>query len=204
MHALLTTPQATSDLNWYPDSDATHHLTYDFANLNVKAEEYHGPNQIRIGNGIGLNVKHIGSTKLSTPSSSFILQDVLHVPHITKKLIYVHKFTSDTNTFIEFHPFYFFVKDRTTGRVLLRGLSRNGLYLFPSAFNKLPSSSSVFVGERTSPQQWHSRLGHPAFRIVNHVLSKFSLPVISSNVVHPCPACLSSKSKQLSFSLSCT
>ena len=83
----------------------------DFANLNVKAEEYHGSDQIRIGNGIGLNVKHIGSKKLSTPSSSFILQDVLHVPHITKNLISVHKFTSDTNTFIEFHPSYFFVKD---------------------------------------------------------------------------------------------
>ena len=50
----------------------------------MKAEEYHGPDQFRIGNGIRLNVEHIGSTKLSTPSSSFLLHDVLHVPHITK------------------------------------------------------------------------------------------------------------------------
>ena len=106
----------------------------DFANLNVKAEEYHGSNQIRFGNGIGLNVKHIGSTKLSTPFSSFILHDVLHVPHITKNLIYAHKFTFDTNTFIEFQPSYFFIKDWTTGRILLRGLSRNGLYLFSFCF----------------------------------------------------------------------
>ena len=42
MHALLAVPQASPDLNWYLDSGATHHLTYDFANLNVKAEEYHG------------------------------------------------------------------------------------------------------------------------------------------------------------------
>ena len=83
----------------------------DFANLNVKAEEYHRSNQIRFGKGIGLNVKHIGSTKLSTPFSSFILHDVLHVPHITKNLIYAHKFTFDTNTFIEFQPSYFFIKD---------------------------------------------------------------------------------------------
>ena len=41
MHALLAAPQAPPDLNWYPDSGATHHLTSDFANLNVKAEEYH-------------------------------------------------------------------------------------------------------------------------------------------------------------------
>ena len=79
-----------------------------------------------------------------------------------------------------------------------------GCTFFPFAFNKLPSSSSVSVGEHTSSQQWHSHLGHRTFHTVNHVLSKFSLPVISSNVVHPCSACLSSKSKQLSFSLSCT
>ena len=140
----------------------------------------------------------------STPSSSFLLHDVLHVPHITKNLISVHKFTIDTNTSIELHSSYFFVKDRTTGRVPLRGPSRDGLYLFPSTSNKLPLSWSVFVGECASPAQWHSQLGHLAFCIVNHVFSKFSLPVISVKIVHPCTTCFGSKSKQLSFSLSCT
>ena len=46
MHALLTTPQTAPDLNWYSDSGATHHLTADLANLNVKGDEYHGPDQI--------------------------------------------------------------------------------------------------------------------------------------------------------------
>ena len=111
MHALFTTPQFASNLNRYPDSGATHHLTVDLANLNVRANEYQGSNQIRIGNGLGLSVKHISSTKLSTPTSSFILHDVLHVSHITKNLISVHKFTTDSNTSIEFHPTYFIVKD---------------------------------------------------------------------------------------------
>ena len=75
------------------------------------------------------------------------------------------------------------------GGVLLRRLSRDGLYLFTSASDKLPSSSSVFVGERASPGQWHSHLGHHAFHIANHVLSKFSLLVISRKIVHPCFAC---------------
>ena len=139
MHALLTTPQASSNFNWYLDSSATYHPTSNFANLNVKAKKYHGSDQIRIGNGIGLNVEHIGSTKLSTPTFSFLLHDVLQVPHITKNLIYVHKFTTNTNTSIEFHPSYFFMKDRTTRGVILRGLSRDGLYPFPSTSNKLPS-----------------------------------------------------------------
>ena len=107
----FTTPQVAPNLNWYLDSGATCHLTYDFANLNVKAKEYHGPDQIRIGNGIGLNVEHIDSTELSTPTSSFLIHDVLHVPHIAKNLIFVHEFIIDTNTSIEFHPSYFFVKD---------------------------------------------------------------------------------------------
>ena len=68
---MLPTPQASPDLNWYSNFGATHHLISDFANLNVKVEEYHGPYQIRIGNSIGLNVKHIGFTKLSIPFSSF-------------------------------------------------------------------------------------------------------------------------------------
>ena len=94
MHALLTTPQMAPDLNWYSDSRATHHLTVDLANLNVKADEYHGLDQIRIGNGLGLTVKHIGSTHLSTPTSPFLLNDVLHVAHITKNLIFVHKYNN--------------------------------------------------------------------------------------------------------------
>ena len=149
-------------------------------------------------------VKHIGSTQLSTPTSSFILLDVLHVPHITKNLISIHKFTNDTNTFIEFHPTHFIVKDCTTKKVLLCGLSKDGLYLFPSTFNKIPLSLSAFVGERTSLDQWHSRLGHPAFCVVRHVLSRFSLPFSSNKIVHPCSACFSSKSKQLPFALSYT
>ena len=83
------------------------HLTANLANLNVRANEYQDSDQIRIGNVLGLSVKHIGSTKLSTPTSSFIL----HVPYITKNLIPVHKFTTNINTSIEFHPTYFIVKD---------------------------------------------------------------------------------------------
>ena len=96
------------------------------------------------------------------------------------------------------------MKDRITGKVLLRGLSKDGLYLFPSTFNKIPSSSSAFAGERTSPNQYHSCLGHLAFRVVCHVLSRFILPFSSNKTVHSCSACFNFKSKQLPFALSST
>ena len=104
----------------------------------MQAEDYPSFDQIRVRNGIGLSVKHIGSTKLSTPSS-FILNDVLHVLEITKNLISIQKFTNDTNTSIEFHPSYFLVKAQVSGRIL----SRHGLYLFPSlSYNRSPSSTT--------------------------------------------------------------
>uniref|UniRef100_A0A2N9J5B9 Integrase catalytic domain-containing protein n=1 Tax=Fagus sylvatica TaxID=28930 RepID=A0A2N9J5B9_FAGSY len=197
MQAYYSNTQPASDPNWYTDTGATHHLTSDLANLNVHAEEYTGTDQIRVGNGKGLPVAHIGTTSLSTPHSSLLLKDVLHVPQITKNLVSVQKFTSDTNTFFEFHPDYFLVKDRPTRKLLLHGLSSNGLYSFSSA--KPHSPPSAFLGERTSIDGWHSRLGHPAFPVVSRIVSRFGLP--ASNKGHSsCSACLSSKSKQLPFS----
>ena len=80
MHALYARPHVAFDLNWYFDSGATHHLTNDLANLNVRAKEYTGLETIRVGNGKSLPVTHIGTTQFSTPNSTFLLNDVLHVP----------------------------------------------------------------------------------------------------------------------------
>ena len=159
MQALLATPQSQCDPNWYPDISATHHLTNDLANLNVRADDYNGNDQIRVGNGTALPIHHIGTTQLTAPSTSFILQNVLHVPTITNNLLSVQKFTSDTNTFIEFHPKLFNVKDQVTRRTLLQGPSRNGLYPFPpsvhrlikrNGFNKRVASPHAFIGTRVS------------------------------------------------------
>jgi hypothetical protein len=97
-----------------------------------------GSDQIRIGNGKGLSIKHIGTTRLSTPISHFDLLDILHVPHITKNFTSVQKFTKDTNTFFEFHPSHFFLKDRRTGKLLLHGPNKHGLYQFFPSTNKHP------------------------------------------------------------------
>jgi hypothetical protein len=163
MQALLATPNYAPDPNWYSDSGATHHITSDLANLNVRADEYHGPDQIRVGNGTSLPIKHIGSTQFSTPTTSFLLNNVLHVPQISKNLISVHKFTKDTNTSMAFRPSCFRVQALDSGKTLLCGPSKDGLYPFPLLPSKASSSPTALFGERTSIHQWHSRLGHPAF-----------------------------------------
>jgi hypothetical protein len=200
LHTYYTTPSGGMDLAWYPDSGATYHLTSNIDNLNLTADEYKGSDQIRVGNGNGLSIKNIGNTRLFTSSQNFDLFNVLHVPTISKNLISVHKFTKDTNTFFEFHPYYFLLKDRKSGKILLHDPNKHGLYQFPNSTNKLPAF--VHVGGRVSTSQWHSRLGHPALRVVRRVLSNFRLPIASKKEMSPCPACLSSKSKQLIFQAS--
>jgi hypothetical protein len=49
-------------------------------NLNLTAEEYAGSNQVRVGNGTGLSISHIGSTSLFASRHSFILNQLLLVP----------------------------------------------------------------------------------------------------------------------------
>jgi hypothetical protein len=150
MQALFATPQQTTDPNWYPDSGATHHVTSDLANLNVHADEYQGSEQIRVGNGTSLPIHHIGTTQFSTPTTTFRLNNVLHVPDISNNLLSVHKFTNDTNTFMEFHPFLFRVKDLASRRLLLQGPSKHGLYPFPLHKHQNFSSPRALFGERTS------------------------------------------------------
>jgi transposase InsO family protein len=204
MQALLATLTHAPDPNWYSDSGATHHLTSDLANLNVCADEYHGPNQIRVGNGTSLPMKHIGSTQFSTPTASFLLNNVLHVPQISKNLISVRKFTKDINTSMDFRPSCFRVQALDSGKTLLCGPSKGGLYPFPLLPSKDSFTPTALFGERTSIHQWLSRLGHPAFRVVAQIISKSGLPVTSNKSNFSCFACLSSKSKQLPFSLSST
>ena len=131
-------------------------------------------------NGKILPIKHIGITQLSTPTATFHLNNVLHVPDISNNLVLVHKFTNDTNTLMEFHPSLFCVKHLALRRLLLHGLSKHGLYPFPSLSNKSSFSPCAFIGERTSFTNWHSRLGHPAFRIISSIISRFGLPPVAN------------------------
>ena len=90
------------------------------ANLSIHSE-YEGQAEVVLGDGTSLKIAHIGSTILSSLSHSLMLKETLHVPLIHKNLIFVHKFTHDNNVTIEFHHFFYLVKDRMTGAVLMRG-----------------------------------------------------------------------------------
>ncbi|KAF5451549.1 hypothetical protein F2P56_026649 [Juglans regia] len=67
--AHYTTSQSPSDQTWYPDSAATNHLTSDLNNLNINADHYPGPEQIRVGDGSSLPITHIGQTNGESSTS---------------------------------------------------------------------------------------------------------------------------------------
>jgi len=95
---------------------------------------YLGNDHFHVGDDKGLSISHIGHTMLRSSKHTFILSNVLHVPHITKPLLSIQKFYRDNNVYFEFHASVFYVKDLTTKPVLLFGHSNDGLYvLFESS-----------------------------------------------------------------------
>ena len=76
----------------YPDSDATHHITYGSNNLTTKTI-YNGNEFVKLGNGTSINISHIGSDvyKYSYKNAKMVLNNLLDVASILKNLISVYK-----------------------------------------------------------------------------------------------------------------
>ncbi|XP_016195998.1 uncharacterized protein LOC107637061 [Arachis ipaensis] len=129
--AYIALPSAVPDAGWYPDSGASHHITFDQSNLNT-GSEYDGSQQVYGGNGQGMKITHVGNSILHASLSNrpFRMQNLLHVPNISKNLISVAKFALDNYVFFEFWPYLCNVKCQITRQVLLQGLLKDGLYKF--------------------------------------------------------------------------
>lgn len=127
-----------TDVEWFPNSGATNHLTSDSTNLMTKAK-FFGSDHVHIGNGKGLSIKHIGHSEFTTPflsSKTLSLKQLLRVPEIRKNLLSVSKFAQDKLVYFEFHPTTCFVKDLKTKVVLLEGHLKDGLYVFNNSQNQ--------------------------------------------------------------------
>jgi len=67
--SILGTPSTLRDLLWYPDSGTSRYLTHDSNNLTAKTS-YSGPDVVKIGNNIGLSIKHVGSAIYTSPCTA--------------------------------------------------------------------------------------------------------------------------------------
>ncbi|KAM2334148.1 hypothetical protein ACFXTH_011733 [Malus domestica] len=75
----LCATTSPSQHTWFLDSRASSHMTNSYAKLQ-NPESYSGPEQVYIGDGKGLAILHLGSSRVSTNTHCFDLKNVLHVP----------------------------------------------------------------------------------------------------------------------------
>ena len=147
--AMLAQANASSSpRTWYTDSGATNHIIANLGNLSLQSE-YHGHDNVAVGNGTSLQLANTGSSTLITLFSNFKVSDILHCP--TANLLSVHRFATDNNCHFIFTSNCFIVKDNITGRTLLQGPSENGLY--PILLQHSISESrhlTTFLGVRAS------------------------------------------------------
>jgi len=187
------------DTNWYMDSGASDHVTSELEKMTIR-EKYGGHDQVHTASGSGMKISGIGHSTLHTPSHNFLLKNILHVPSAHKSLASVHHFTSDNNVFLEFHPNFFLIKDKATKKTLHRGKCEGGLYPLVPGATKEKKSRVVFGVNKPSMYRWHSRLGHPSFPIVRHVLKNNELSFLDdASEKSICDPCQRAKSHQLPY-----
>lgn len=76
---------------WYVDSGANQHVTAEIANLHV-AEPYKGDDKVAVGNGNGLQIKHIGKATFHASKFPLHMKLVLHCPQAAVSLLSINFF----------------------------------------------------------------------------------------------------------------
>ncbi|KAL9451703.1 hypothetical protein AB3S75_013304 [Citrus x aurantiifolia] len=127
--AYVASTDSQSNGAWYLDSGATNHVTNALGNISMNSE-YQGNDQLAVGNGKKLFISHIGCSVLPTydPHKHIALNSILYVPDITKNLISISKLLHDNEINVEFYKSVCFVKDKKQGKILMKGVARDGLY----------------------------------------------------------------------------
>ncbi|XP_019244363.1 PREDICTED: uncharacterized protein LOC109224230 [Nicotiana attenuata] len=150
-----STPNAPSQ-QWFPDTGATHHITPDLT-LFYQIEDYKGPDQVHVGNGNGIPIHHTGNAILPSPFRLIRLNNILHVPAITKRLLSVQRFARDNNVFFAFHPYHFVMKDRASKTSLLSSKSDWGLYTLRSSSTSKSTSPSALYSIKPANKKQEQR-----------------------------------------------
>jgi len=66
-------------------------------------QEYQVSANVKLSNGVGMTISHIGSASCVSPVSVLSLQNTLHVPTLNKNLLSVSKFVNDNIVLFEFY-----------------------------------------------------------------------------------------------------
>ena len=207
LQAMCARYNAKSSPTWLIDSGATSHITNDISNINSPTP-YTGEDKVYIGDGKGLSISHVGSSTFRTPTTAFKLNNVLHVPHMKHNLLSAFQFLRDNYCSLTLDSDGSVVKDRSTGKMLLRGSVKDGFYPLQSTTTThsisgiVPPSLTVsaLVSVKAPVKIWHSRLGHHSSPIFRKVISGNKLVVQgASSVEFFCSDCAIAKNHKLHF-----
>lgn len=164
--AYFTAPETVTDPSWYLDNGASHHVTHN-PNMMQQVDNTNGNTYLVVGNGHSLPVSCTGTTKIELPSKPLVLKNILHTPQIKKNLISVSQLTLQNNVIVEFDSDCFFVKDKSSRKILLQGKIKEGLYQFsPLNSNSAPQ---VLITEKQQNDvlNLHRSLGHPSSQVLS-------------------------------------
>ena len=205
MHAAFPPPSPPEQF-WVADTGATTHMTSDLAQLNLAAP-FSGADTVTTAGGSGLTISNIGSSILDVPHCSLQLKQVLHVPKLSQHLLSVHKLCKDNNCRFICDAFGFWIQDKITGNVLLKGLCRAGLYPIPFSFSfpsqsLFPNNLVCYLGKQVNTSLWHKCFGHPSNIVTSAMLKQSQISFTSDTSKLVCTTCLEGKLAKLPFSLS--
>jgi hypothetical protein len=196
--ALNTPNRDCCESSWIIDSGSTDHMTHESTNFS-SYNTHPSKRCVKTANGSSSAVSGVGSLPLT---SSISLSTVLHVPHLSGKLLSISQITKELKCSVTFFDTHCVFQDLLTGTMIGLGRERDGLYYLDLNWHAKEDTGQVHqvVGSSTSEAQiwlWHRRLGHPSFR---YLLKLFPSLFLKNNVSSfHCDSCLLAKHHRTSF-----
>lgn len=141
---------------------------------------------------------------LTNRQDEILFIKILRYPHASTNLLSINKFCLENNYYRILTGSDFTAKENQTGRTLLHRRVEIGIY--PIAGNvSLPykiHGLTATIGEKTSAERWHYRLGHPSHMVFQSLFrsSCISLSPTANKSVF-CSDCPLGKSKQMPFQI---
>ena len=138
----MHTSTSNSSSDWYLDTGTNSHVTPDYSQLH-NPTSYSGADTITVGNGQSLPISNTGFGYVYTPTVTFSISRLHHVPSLTSNLLSVYLFTNENNCTLLFNAHNFQIVDNLTKQIHDKGRCEQGLYTHTSKLSAPISSPSV-------------------------------------------------------------
>jgi hypothetical protein len=176
------------DKDWTIDSGASKHMTFQKESF---SELQPFKSDVVIANGTRLQVKGIGTIKLTNNGSELILRDVFWVPDLETNLMSVRELARDGSAIFFDNDNVLMVQE---GKRIKIGKLNGGRYTFSRHEMCFLASDE----EEKCVHQWHRIFAHRNLRDIKN-MKKEGLKIISCDCPDDCEACIKGKMSRKPF-----